>query len=121
MMFEAAQMEDYLLVRGDEFKPSWAMYNDKAMTVPMNLSQFTEIKLDVRSGPASSNPVIISGSITGGEITVTDNTIDADLGALDKSSGRYYYDLRFQNSDGEISTPFWGYVIIRENYTSYGD
>lgn len=116
-MLEAGKTNDIKIVRGDGLELSFAFFSDSALTEALNLSDYSEVHMDVRKGPASDYDTLLTGSIATGEISKTDNRIDIDLGAFDQPGGRYYFDIRFKETGNDPQTALHGTIICKENIT----
>lgn len=94
------------------------MYDDSYI----NLTDYNEIKMDVRDRMNGYGNLIYSASLTDGTLTLSGDTIlrfemDSDT-TSDMSEGVYFRELQLTDTWGNIFTPFWGKIMVRENITS---
>lgn len=107
------------LTRGDTYKEVLQFTSNKT---PMELSLFTDIRMDIRDGKTTKSPLLYSVSLGDGiEIHSTDDSvliITIDKSETTKwSSKQYYRDIKFTTSEDEEYTYARGSIQVYENKT----
>lgn len=119
-MTDTGLLPPFTVTKGDSFQTMLEFFTDKANTVPLDLTIYTDIHMQVRPTMNSSGDIIAEASLTNG-MTITGeshNILNIDLEELDSPAGVYYFDIRFSQQNGEvIDTLLKGKIIITDNIT----
>lgn len=119
-----AKLRTFNLTRGNTYKEikEFNRINEDGNKEPFDLSQFTDIKMDIRSGVTSRDPLIYSVSLNNG-ITISGtpaNTITIIIPHTETIKWKasfYHRDIKFINVNGEEYTFCEGKIEVRQNVT----
>lgn len=119
-MVQTGALEPILLTKGDTFSLSLAFFEDSEQATPLNLEQYTEIKMQIRTAPSASTGNLIATASLGAGISVMGadhNVLDINVPLATEQVGRYYFDIRMKTSANVIATPLTGVIVINANVT----
>lgn len=104
--------------RGDTFFEVYTFFGDD--DTPIDLTTFSQIKMDIRRGLNERSTLIHSASLDNGEIKINStNTLRIEIPQSETSDwrgGDYYRDVRF-SKNGTTQTFLAGAIKVRDNIT----
>lgn len=120
-MITTGDMPVMQVTRGDGVSFALAFFLDTEETQPLNVSAYSVIKMEVRNAPNAEGTLIDGCSLADG-ITVMpepqQNVVNFDLKEFDHPAGKYYYDVRMQETpESAPLTIVRGVITVTENIT----
>ena len=111
-----AKLSTYTLTRGNTFKE---ILRFTSAGEPIDLSQFSEIRMDIRDALNSTGNVLETVAIDSG-ISIDGNLLTITIEASKTRQwvpGNYYRDLVFVNAQNEVYTWAEGSIKVRDYIT----